>query len=548
MNLSDDQLQGELRRAYPSEEEEQDPLSNVTPFSPYGLANSQHQQQFMVELARMGGGDSLSRSRTSTSAGNLYDMFNHLTSAQQRLLQQQQSLQRVAVLLETRDMPKCPMCRTALHIHGWDRMEEQIKVPVSVRSQVPRFSENRGLSASSSSSAWTEQSNTPRQRPVSGVERRRTRTNRFPASRREGRGESIGEEEEDQEHEDEEIEMEHVRTHRSRPSAPGHRTLYSPPRRAPFVNRRTFQHEDTVGNDGDDDDEEEEVQSPTTAVIGRRPSEWMRYQQRQLQVHQQQQHQQQSRAQERSPTSGMLSFASLVEDGPHPHAPSTNRYDQQQEQIRRLYQEQESQEELLRALSARAAEVDEGTTQEAETAQLDSPTSSTGGRRQVSSQELRRSLQLLISQRDQADDLLGPSTEYETESQRTTGRQSLQIDTTLTRSSSRQSVVGHNATNRSRQTTADPDVSMAQRQDLSRNDDLIGGTSDTPNSGSLPNPEVTLLSHEEPAQTEESDGDSIFSAIQQGTRVWAERPSSLVLDLGHNPQSLQLQGNVPGHI
>ncbi|GJJ71022.1 hypothetical protein EMPS_03372 [Entomortierella parvispora] len=541
MNLSDDQLQGELRRAYPSEEEEQDPLSNMAPVSPYGLANSQYQQQFMVELARMGGGDPLSRSRTSTSAGNIYDTFNHLTPTQQRLLQQQQSLQRVAVLLESRDMPKCPMCRTALHIHGWDRLEEQIKVPVSVRSQASRPSGNRGLSASSSSSAWTEQSNTPRQRPVSGVERRRTRTNRFPTSRREGRGESIGEEEEDQEHEDEEIEMEHVRTHRSsRSNALGHRTLYSPPRRAPFINRRTFQHEDSVGNDGDDDDEEE-VQSPTTAVIGRRPSEWMRYQQRQLQAHQQQQRQQQSRTQDRSPISGMLSFASLAEDSPHPHTPSANRYDEQQEQIRRLYQEQESQEELLRVLSARATDAgEETTTQEGEVTQLISPTSSTEGRVQISIQELRRSLQLLASQRDHADEQTGPSTENESEAQRTSGGQSLQIDTTLTRSSSRQSQVSQNATNRSRQTTVD--ASTVQQQDTPRSDDLAGGSRNTADSGSLLNPATTLLSEEEQrVQTEESDGDSIFGEMEQGTRAWAERPSSLVLDLGHNPQSLQLQ-------
>ncbi|OAQ27354.1 hypothetical protein K457DRAFT_21244 [Linnemannia elongata AG-77] len=31
-------------------------------------------------------------------------------------------------------MPKFPMCRTSLHIHGWDRIEEQVKIPTPMHS------------------------------------------------------------------------------------------------------------------------------------------------------------------------------------------------------------------------------------------------------------------------------------------------------------------------------------------------------------------------------------------------------------------------------
>ncbi|KAF9427476.1 hypothetical protein BGZ76_002326 [Entomortierella beljakovae] len=367
MNLGDDLLQNELRRAYPAEGDilVEDETANMNGYNEmsqmaYSSQTQPTQQQFMFELARMSG----SRSRNGSSGNNYYETFSHLSPAQQQLLQQQQIQQRIAVLLESREMPKCPMCRTGLHINGWDRIEEHIKVPVSVS---PRPA---NIPAASSNLEWQgRRTGGPGQR-ASSNDRHRTRTNRFPSAGVRGRNESNG----TGEGNDEEIEMEQVgvsrnlgsnalspyppssasTTYRSRQNS---RSDIAPQRflgqPTILTDQRMYQYTSGDGNDGDDDDDE--IQSPATAVIGRRPSEWMRYQQRQLQAHQERQQANRLRA---NPNANMLVNNQYDQDDtPHPHNIAESRYNEQQEQIRRLYQEQENQEEQLRNLTARAASI-----------------------------------------------------------------------------------------------------------------------------------------------------------------------------------------------
>ncbi|KAG0077588.1 hypothetical protein BGZ92_001862, partial [Podila epicladia] len=464
MNLSDDLLQNELRRAYPAG----DDLLHTSSLS--------ESEPFTYELARMDN----DRSRSGTS-GAFFDSYNGLPPMAQ--VHQRQ----VAIILENREMPKCPMCRTALHIHGWDRIEEQIKVPISVGPRPQSTPSTEGFERSGN------------QRPVSGVQRRRLRSDRNLLGRRGlGRQDSIGEEDE------EEIEMEHVGTRgqdispspssfgRSHPHSRRDRTNPSQhhqfPR--PVYPNGGFNYED---DDMDIDDQ----QSPTTAIIGRRPSEWMRYQQRQLQAHQAQQ---QSNRQQNDQTS--------------------DRYDDQQEQIRRLYLEQESQEELLRTLTARAASILEAGNAQRQTPPNTALSSSTHS---LSTAQSGRTPE--NNERDLSSD------DREGDQQNTQLRRSmLHVDTSVTRSSSRQSQERSRQVSREVSSPRSPEtaIHLANRTEAS-----------------------TLERDGDQSQDDQEeaseDNNSIIDALQQGTRAW-QRPSSLRLDLEESEQPLVLSlGEAPGH-
>ncbi|KAF9322057.1 hypothetical protein BG003_008248 [Podila horticola] len=456
MNLSDDLLQNELRRAYPAGD---DLLhsSSLTESEP-----------FTYELARMGNDGS----RSGTS-GTYYDGYSGLPPMAQ--VHQRQ----VAIILENREMPKCPMCRTALHIHGWDRIEEQIKVPISVG---PR-------PQPTPSTEWFERSTN--QRPVSGVQRRRLRSDRNLLGRRGlGRQDSIGEEDEE-----EEIEMEHVGTRGQdvSPSPPFGR--YPHPRRDrtnPSQQHHQFPRP-VYPNGGfnyeDDDMDIDDQQSPTTAIIGRRPSEWMRHQQRQLQAHQAQQ---QSNRQRNDQTS--------------------DRYDDQQEQIRRLYLEQESQEELLRTLTARAASILEAGNAQRQTPPNTALSSSTHSLSTTQSGGTPENNERELSSDDRESD------EQNTQLRRSM----LHVDTSVTRSSSRQSQERSRQVSRDVPSPRSPEtaIHLANRTDastLERDGDQ----------------------NQDDQEERSDDNNSIIDDLQQGTRAW-QRPSSLRLDLDDSEQPLVL--------
>ncbi|KAF9103745.1 hypothetical protein BGX27_010396 [Mortierella sp. AM989] len=533
MNLSDDILQGELRRAYPADGDMvlENGVNAFTGYeemsqTPYYSQSQPLQQQFMFELSRMS--DSRSRSGTSTLSNSFYDSFNHLSLAQQQLLQQQQNQQRIAVLLESREMPKCPMCRTGLHINGWDRIEEQIKVPVSV-SPRPRPSTN--VAVAPSPLEWHERRGLSQgQRPVSGVERR-ARPDRFTSNGpSRGRTEAIGEEDED-----EEIEMEHVGALRDRGNSGANNTLSSyPPSSSSSTHRsrqsnrsdrsqqrnleqpimqtdhRMHQYSNRDYNDGDNDDNYDEIQSPTTAVIGRRPSEWMQYQQRQLQA--QQERQQANRLRANAAATGHYD----QDETPHPYALVEERYSEQQERIRRLYLEQESQEELLRTLSARAASIieeqEESRRRESNSGSL-AFASSTGG--DTANNSLHQSNM-------QPSELNGQRETPETSSERIDGgvtrpqpRHSLlQINTSLSRYSQPSETPSRQV---SRESIHSRDIETPQNRDIEQsrqeqsNANLLGS-----------------MDNEEERSADDSDNNSIINAIQQGTRAWAQHPSSPV--------------------
>ncbi|KAF9370207.1 hypothetical protein CPB97_002942 [Podila verticillata] len=444
MNLSDDLLQNELRRAYPAG----DDLMHASSFS---------EEPLTYELSRMG-----DRSRSGTS-GALYDSYSGLPPMAQ--VHQRQ----VAIILENREMPKCPMCRTGLHIHAWDRIEEQIKVPISVG---PR-------PQSTPSTEWFERSTN--QRPVSGVQRRRLRSDRHLLNERRGLGrqDSIGEEDEE-----EEIEMEHVGA-RGQDVSPSPSSFgRHPPRRertTPSQQHHQFPRP-VYPNGGfnyeDDDIDPDGQQSPTTAIIGRRPSEWMRYQQRQLQAHQAQSNRQRNDA--------------------------SDQYDDQQEQIRRLYLEQESQEELLRTLTARAASILEAGAQR-QTPPNTALSSSTHSLSTTQSGGTPENNERDLS----SDDREGDQQNIQMR------RSMLHVDTSATRPSSRQSSQVREVLSPRSPETA---IHRANRTDASMERD--GGNQDD--------------------QEETSDdNNSIIDALQQGTRAW-QRPSSLQLDLEETGQPLVL--------
>ncbi|KAG0222569.1 hypothetical protein BGX31_009008, partial [Mortierella sp. GBA43] len=475
MSLGDDFLQNELRRAYPADGEvfPDIEMAAYAAYEEYSRTQQQQQQppQPMFEMTRMGGEP---RSATSTMSDTFFDTFSRSTPAQQQQALQQLSQQRVAALLEAREMPKCPMCRSGLHISGWDRIEEQIKVPVTV-SQRPRSSENTNGEAARNPSGWLERGGLIQgQRPVSGVERRRGRSNRFPAngaSRR--RQEVIGEEEEDDDDEEEGIEMEHVRNsrrYRNRPS---------------LLNDRALQQDSLTENDQD------EPQSPTTAVIGRRPSEWMRYQQRQ-------------RQRMRANAEAARGAETIAEQGETPRA-DEEPIDDHQEQLRRLHRRQESQEERLRNITARAASFIEAAEQ-ASRREQESGTATT-----EASAATGESGAL-----DQQNGALDQTNNANEGSQRAQQRQSgLQIDTSVSRISM----------------TAAPVPSNESHEHVDQE-----GHSHSPES---PTSDMESVSSD-------SDNNSIIDAIQQGTRAWAQRPTSLRLDLGENQGPLVLSLDAEG--
>ncbi|KAG0213513.1 hypothetical protein BGX28_004149 [Mortierella sp. GBA30] len=576
MNLSDDQLQNELRRAYPAADD-----IGTGDASQASYHTQQQQQQFMVELARMGEPQSRPGMIT-TSIDNFYESFSHFSPAQQQILQQQQIQQRIAVLLENREMPKCPMCRTALHIHGWDRIEEQIKVPVSV-SQRPISANNAGnnLSLSSSPSEWLNRSGLAQeQRPVSGVERRRNRPDRMGStgssgrgSRGPSRGEAIDEEE------DEEIEMEHVRSlgraatsNQSSYSRQGDvMTPFTSSSRRPSRLGRTPRQNSTErfihlsdgrlfrGNGGDENDDEE-LQSPTTAVIGRRPSEWMRYQQRQIQAHQEQLQTQRANADTGSvnvnvndataSTTGaeeQLGQLLLYHEQSNGLQRNTSRYDEQQEQIRRLYQEQESQEELLRTLTARAASIieaeEESRRRGAESASnlfvVSDDGSAPGG-----------SVHPHDALQNQSDELTGHlniDSEDDSEPHRAQLRQStLHIDTSLPRTNIRQSIISQNPSNHSPDVDRDLDPRVEVQQSASPT--ITQAVDEQPrfavdqNQGHSESQGPADGNGDEGANNSDDDS-SIISAIRQGTRAWA-RPSNLRLDLEDTDGDMSVSDSV----
>ncbi|KAF9194503.1 hypothetical protein BGZ50_006228 [Haplosporangium sp. Z 11] len=494
MNLGDDQLQNELRRAYPAQDELDPSLleaivdsgsGNNTSQAPFYL---QQQQQFMIELARMG--DSRSTPGSAQSLNDFYDSFHHLSPAQQHLMRQQQVQQRIAVLLESREMPKCPMCRTALHIQSWDRIEQQIQVPVTISHRPRPTGSTTSHVSISSASEWIEQGgHIQGQRPVSGVERRRTRPDRFTPNgsmRRGGseqhRGDVINEEEEDQ---DEEIEMEQVGALRGRNSSSNDNAASPfPSAGAPssmFVARHSSRPEwaqqqrpenhflltggDLFRRGSVERNEDEDIASPATAVIGRRPSEWMRHQQRQMQAHQERRFAAGTAATDGSNQSSPLAD---LNETTRSQGPMTTRHDEQQEQIRRLYLEQESQEELLRTLTARAAAIIEAG-EEFRRGESSSVSPSLSG---VEDPNVSRSMHPLAasttpatgaevgssdSSDDQQEQRDSRSSEDENMAQRTQPRHSLlQIDTSLPRASiNRQNAASQSRQSHSRQASRD---------------------------------------------------------------------------------------------
>ncbi|CAO3572078.1 unnamed protein product [Mortierella alpina] len=567
MNFSDDLLQNELRRAYPTTDDERDLALGDATHMQYHM--QQQQQQFMFELARMG--DSQSRTATTAaSISNFYESFSHFSPAQQQVLQQQQIQQRIAVLLENREMPKCPMCRTSLHINGWDRTEEQIKVPVSV-SHRPTHTSNMGDSLSlSTPSEWLNRSGPAQgQRPVSGVERRRMRSDRMGSGGSSGRGvrgPNRGEAIDEEEGENEEIEMEHVGSLRRntasnhssfsrqgdamspfpssssrRPSRLGRPRHQSSSGRYIHVSDGRLFHRDSL--DGNDD---EELQSPTTAVIGRRPSEWMRYQQRQIQAHQEQLQAQRggsnaNAGDDNTATTGgpagthNIPFGQATGEQRTPT--ETDRYDHQQEQIRRLFQEQESQEELLRTLTARAASIIEAeeTARSRESDSTSPPFIASDDGSAPDSSVHPHDAQEGPPNGHTEHQGLG-SEEDDSEPQRTHPRHSLlQIDTTVPRPSSvRQSLVRQHSRSHSRHISRDLSQRTITQEHASSNAEL-----DREDQAFLRHEPHQGQSQGQGARASDGDEDvdegddnaSVTSIIQQEARARAQRPSSLHQDL-----------------
>ncbi|KAF9208038.1 hypothetical protein BGZ49_009990 [Haplosporangium sp. Z 27] len=535
MNLSDDLLQNELRRAYPAEGDAilEDGMNT--------LASFEDSSQSIFELSRMN--DSGSIPGVSTSFSSFYESFNHLSPAQQHLLQQQQNQQRIAVLLESREMPKCPMCRTGLHISGWDRIEEHIKIPVSVS---PRPTSSNNAATAPSSSEWMgHRGMSHGERPVSGVERRRMRSDRSTpnvSSRR--RQEVIGEEDEGEE---EEIEMEQVGVLRSRDNSNSNNTVSSHPSsssssmyqsrqdsRSDRSQQRHLelpaaqtdlreQYSNRDENDGDVD-EDDEILSPTTAVIGRRPSEWMQYQLRQIQVQQERQQANRLRAGAAAAAAAATANRHDRDESPHPHAlvDIEERYIEQQEQIRRLLLEQESQEEQLRTLTARAASIIEEQEQSrrrgsnsvssafASTVGGENPNNNSHRESNTRANEPQSQRESFRTSDDRSNNvILRPQPRYS----------QLQINTSLSRPSSHQNQSSENS---SRQPTRESVLShdTATSRPQHNNQDHQEQNQPTP---------LELTDNDRVEGADDSDDNSIMDAIQQGTRAWAQRPLSLRL-------------------
>ncbi|KAG0339929.1 hypothetical protein BG004_006606 [Podila humilis] len=540
MNLNDDLLQSELRRAFPAEDE--DLNHTATSFT-------QENEPLVYELSRMGGDP---RSRIGTSSSEFYDILSEPTH-----MSHIPSQQRVAILLENREMPKCPMCRTALHIHTWDRIEEQIKVPISLGhrpyppQQQHHYQQQTGLSRTSN---WLERTPTHGQRPVSGVERRRLRSDRLllgntQRDRDLGRQDSIGEQVE----EDEEIEMEHVGPHRSQQGLSSSHSSINP-RQHPRSRRETYStpmqsHQSlssrpiypndlhALNSAGDDLDlEPDELQSPTTAVIGRRPSEWMRYQQRQLQAHQAQLQQQASRSQ-----SQQWGDSTFEDFNIRRRRSAERRYDEQQEQIRRLYLEQESQEELLRTLTARAASILEA--------------GSDFQRQTPPNTALSSSIHSLSTtqsggtpENNERADFSGLDSDTHTQQNSQLRRSMLHVDTNVTRPNTRPSRderprQTNRVVNSPRLGSPETAVHITQR---STADGLPASTDiDGQNIGHSQDENEVEEANQDRQESRGDDNNTMFDELQQGTRAWAQRPSSVHLDLEESEQSHVLSHEDP---
>ncbi|KAF9422157.1 hypothetical protein BGZ94_008650 [Podila epigama] len=532
MNLNDDLLQNELRRAFPAEGDYPSLSSDREPLA--------------YELSVMGNpADSRSRSGVS-NGGAFYDnSLNDSYLAQQQQLHQQQ---RVAIILENREMPKCPMCRTALHIHGWDRIEEQIKVPIRVNSRPNRPYPNSV--ERSASAEWLDRSTTNGQRPVSGVQRRRLRSDRPLPGRSLGREDSIGEEQE------EEIEMEQVGTLHSDPvqsPAPPSTSVES---RRPHSRRdprshlggslqtsfprtvypqtsRLFDH-----TEENQDFDLEDQQSPTTAIIGRRPSEWMRYQQRQLQAHQAQQ-QQQRQQQQQQQSRWQLSDHPLQLNNDVPFDDYTldprqvidDRYENQQERIQLLYREQESQEELLRSLTARAASIlgSGNDSREQTPSNSTSPSSSTSTHMipTTRAEEAAESVERGDSPSEDQENNIQQSSQQR--------RSVLHVDTSVARPNVRssQEVDLRQLDRETDQLSAHSPATAVNRASVVRNRGQERGLDQA-------------FSQEEETSGRRS---SIVEALQQETRAWAHRSSNLALgDQGHVQEQGQGQRQDHGQV
>ncbi|KAG9323134.1 hypothetical protein KVV02_005841 [Mortierella alpina] len=445
--------------------------------------------------------------------------------------------------------------------------EEQIKVPVSVSHRPAPSSTTRDSLSLSAPSEWLNRSGHAQgQRPVSGVERRRMRSDRMGSGGSSGRGvqgSNRGEVIDEEVGEDEEIEMEHVGSLRRntasnhssysrqgdamspfpsasssrRPSRLGRqRHQSSSERYIHFSDGRLFHRDSMDGN------EDEELQSPTTAVIGRRPSEWMRYQQRQIQAHQEQLQAQRADSNANADddtaatTGGQAGFHNIPSGqttGHQHNATETDRYDHQQEQIRRLFQEQESQEELLRTLTARAAsiiEAEEGARRrESDSTSPPFMASDDGSAPDSSVHPHDAQGGSLNGHNGQLS--LG-SEEDDSEPQRSHLRHSLlQIDTTVPRpGSARQSLVRQHSTSHSRHISRDISQRIiAQENTFSA---VVLDGEDQVYSGHEPHHAQSQQqgpsgNDEDEDINQSDDNNSDISIFQQETRARVQRPSSL---------------------
>ncbi|KAF9284270.1 hypothetical protein BGZ68_004808 [Mortierella alpina] len=373
------------------------------------------------------------------------------------------------------------------------------------------------------------------------------------------RGEAIDEEE----GEDEEIEMEHVGSLRRntasnhssfsrqgdamspfpssssrRPSRLGRPRHQSSSERYIHLSDGRLFHRDSL-----DGNEDEELQSPTTAVIGRRPSEWMRYQQRQIQAHQEQLQAQRAgmnanAGEDTAATVGGQAGHHNVPfnqaTGQQHDAPETDRYDQQREQIRRLYQEQESQEELLRTLTARAAsiiEAEEGARRR-ESDSTSPPFMPSDDGSAPDSSVHPHDAQGAHSNEHSGQRSLG--SEDDSEPQRTHLRHSLlQIDTTVPRpNSTRQSLVRQQSTSHSRHVSRD----ISQRTTAQENTSsaAVLNSEDPIHSGQEPDQDLTQQQGPRGSDEDEVDqndgNNSVVGALQQETRARAQHPSNLDME------------------
>ncbi|KAG0245081.1 hypothetical protein BGW41_004338 [Actinomortierella wolfii] len=365
-------------------------------------------------------------------------------------------------VLQTREMPKCPMCRTALYVQGWDRIEKKILIPTSAsgrRHPSPILS-----STHSSSSPSGPPSHTPEL--YSGS---------TPADHERGRT--------------------NQRIHGQRSSARGGAPTRSRLGPTPHLRQRATDH------DGEEDDgveleqvtrfhgrdplsyqpltermdttDEGERSPPVASIIGRRPSEWMRYQQQQIQAQQEQNRRGQDPTENNNPVHPIRS------DSFRTQADTMAILDRHQQQIQRLYREQQEQEELLRMLAARALSLVGGN----------------GGETDSTSEDQSTDPEIREGQRHRLS-MAQPRLQVDTLGSRSDGRQ--------TRDSIR----------------AQGEISTRQREVASGHDDTQSGHQSPPNDAN----DDADNTHSYLANSLNNNG--ILDELQQGTRAWAEEDSS----------------------